>query len=97
MKLTFVPIYIYAVYSAYSVNHLDVMPQKQSKTFLTFYNRASLGNICLASDSCVNWGISFLVEGNTCDRCNKTDVAAFRCCSGNRLMCNGNNTRDLNL
>jgi hypothetical protein len=45
MKLTIVPIYIYAVYSAYSSNHLEVMLQKQSKTFLTFYGRASLGNI----------------------------------------------------
>jgi hypothetical protein len=58
------------MYSAYGLNHLDVMLQKQSKPFLTFYCRASLGNISLASDLCVNWGISFLVEGNTCGRCN---------------------------
>jgi len=44
MELTIVPIYIYAVCSAYSLN-LAVMLQKQSKTFLTFYGRASLGNI----------------------------------------------------
>jgi hypothetical protein len=42
MELTIVPIYIYAVYSAYSLN-LDVM--QQSKIFLTFYGRVSLGNI----------------------------------------------------
>lgn len=70
MELTIVLIYIYSVYSAYSLNHLDVMLQKQSKTFLTFYGKASLGNISLASDFCVKWGISFLVEGNTCGRCN---------------------------
>jgi len=44
MELTIVPIYIYTVYGAYSLN-LDVMLQKQNKTFLTFYGRASLGNI----------------------------------------------------
>jgi hypothetical protein len=44
MELTIIPIYIYAVYSAYSLN-LDMMLQKQSKTFLTFYGRASLGSI----------------------------------------------------
>jgi len=35
MELTIVPIYICAVYSAYTLN-LAVMLQKQSKTFLTF-------------------------------------------------------------
>jgi hypothetical protein len=43
MEFTVVPIYIFAVYSAYSLN-LAVMLQNLSKT-LTFYGRASLGSI----------------------------------------------------
>ena len=74
MELTIVLIYIYAVYSAYRLNHLDVMLQKQTKTFVTFYGRASMGNISLASDFFVNWDISFLVEGNTCGRCNMRQI-----------------------